>query len=272
MDMEDTPPAIPATRALPVSPTPATLPDQADLRPAGPARRWTWLLGGVAGGAGGVALVLGLTAALTSPPATVAASSAAPRPSVSSTTSPAAPPPSVSSTTSPAVSATGSPTALYTHLVDGCSLLRPATVTTYVSGAKCQAHEAEPGAVTSGAVWQSSMPDTSLTDLFVGAQLDSYNDSVYQELLATDRSMLSASGQELVDDRPVNGLGDKATIFYSTDSDIGQVNLVVLQRNALVTIMYEATTMSGYAMRPVPQSTAESAAIACARDALTTLS
>ncbi|MFB7668066.1 hypothetical protein ACFC1R_29785 [Kitasatospora sp. NPDC056138] len=244
MDMED---------------TPATLPDQADLRPAGPARRWTWLLGGVAGGAGGAALVLGLTAALTSPPATVAAGSAAPTPSVSSTASPAA-------------SATASPTALYTHLADGCSLLRPETVTTYAPGTTCQAHVAEPGAVTSGAIWHSSMPSTSFTYLVVGAQLHSDNDSAYQQLLATDRSMLPASGQKLIDDRPVNGLGDKATILYSTSSGIGQVNLVVLQHNAMVTIEYEATTMSSYGMRSVPQSTAESAAITCARDALATLS
>lgn len=129
-DIEDTPPATQPppsapTRVLPGQPTPATLPDQADLRPAGPARRWTWLLGGLTAGAGAAAVALSLVANLANPPPTAAPTTAATTPGG----------PSSSPSSGPATSTTAPPTTL----VDGCALLRPETVERHIKGATCTA-------------------------------------------------------------------------------------------------------------------------------------
>ncbi|MGW6917793.1 hypothetical protein ACWGB8_28810 [Kitasatospora sp. NPDC054939] len=242
-DIENTPPAKqqpPAaapTRVLPGQPTPATLPDPADLRPAGPARRWTWLLGGLTAGAGAAALVLSLLANLAD-----SAPTAAP-------TTP---------TTTP-----------YAELVEGCALLRPETVERYIKGATCTATERGSHVDTSRGTWTSR--DSGYADAEVGVLLSLSAESIYQESLTDHRTGATTTGGKIIDDRAVPGLGDKATLFYTSYSGYGRVRLWVVQNNALVSIEYSASTRSGLTSQDVPMEAAEAAAIACARDALRTL-
>ncbi|MEV0533619.1 hypothetical protein [Kitasatospora sp. NPDC050463] len=261
-DIEDTPPAtqpLPtavSTRVLPGQPTPATLPDPADLRPAGPARRWTWLLGGLTAGAGAAALALSLVANLVDP-----APTAAPTTAVTS----AAAVPGGPSSSDPATPTT----APHTTLVDGCALLRPETVERYVKGATCTAPTSVGGTTLSRGAWTSK--DSGYADAQVGVMLSPLAESVYQQTLTTSRTMATTTGAKITDDRAVPGLGDKATLLYTSYSGFGHVDLTVVQRNALVTVRYSALTHSGLTLKDVPSDTAEAAAIACAKDALATL-
>ncbi|MFF2432194.1 hypothetical protein [Streptomyces mirabilis] len=258
-DIEDTPPAakplptVAATQLFPTQPTPAPLPDQADLRPAGPTRRWTWLLGGITAGAGTAALVLSLVATLVSPAATTPAAAA------------------TTSATAPSSSSAKPTDAPYTTLAKGCSLLRPATVAHYAKGATCTAGSTVGGETNSSAVWATKDYRTGYAFVQVEVQLNTQGESVYQQILTLDRSTLPTSGMKIADDRAVPGLGDKAALLYSTGSGVGRVDLVVLQRNALISITYEGAALSGFTPTAVPSATAETAATACARDALATL-
>ncbi|MEU9043044.1 MULTISPECIES: hypothetical protein [unclassified Kitasatospora] len=262
-DIEDTPPAtlpLPtaaATRPLPPRPTPATLPDQADLRPAGPARRWTWLLGGITAGAGAAALVLSLVATLVSPAATAPAAAAATSAATSATAS------------SPA---SAQPADMpYTRLAKGCSLMSPATVDRYAAGATCTEASTTGGDNTSRGLWNTKDPRSGYTSVQVEVQLGPMGESVYQQMLTVDRSTLPTGGLKITEDRAVPGLGDKAALIYSTGGGVGRVDLMVLQRNALVSVTFTGATLSGYTPQPLPSATAEAAATACAQDALATL-
>ncbi|MFD5148580.1 hypothetical protein [Streptomyces sp. NPDC058401] len=249
-DTEDTPPApgqppAPAsTRVLPEQPTPATLPDPADLRPVGPARRWTWLLTGLAAGAGAVALVLSLVANLAEP-----APTAAPPPAATATGAPATPPP--------------------TTLVDGCALLRPETVEHYVKGATCTASPIASGLAASTGNWLSK--ESGYTYAQVEALLASSAESVYQQTLTVRRTTATTTGAKITVDRAVPGLGDKATLLYTDFGSSGRVTLSVLQKNALISVEYSGFTSSGLTIKNIPRDIAEAAAIACAKDALATL-
>ncbi|MFJ9847608.1 hypothetical protein ACIRYZ_45775 [Kitasatospora sp. NPDC101155] len=256
-DIEDTPPAtqpLPtaaSTRVLPGQPTPATLPDPADLRPAGPARRWTWLLGGLIAGAGAAALALSLAANLVDPAPPAAPTTAVTNP----TTVPDGP--SSSGAANPAA-------APYTTLVDGCALLRPETVERHIKGATCTAQTPVGGATTSNASWTSK--DSGYANAQVAVVLSPIAEAVYQQMLAASRTAANGTGAKITDDRAVPGLGDKATLLYISYSGFGHVELTVVQHNALVTVRY-----SGLTLKDVPSATAEAAAIACAKDALDTL-
>ncbi|MEU8924397.1 hypothetical protein AB0D10_26225 [Kitasatospora sp. NPDC048545] len=260
-DIEDTPPAtqpLPtaaSTRVLPGQPTPATLPDPADLRPAGPTRRWTWLLGGLTAGAGAAALALSLAANLVDPAPTAAPTTAATVPGAPSSSGPAAP-------TTPT-------TAPYTTLVDGCALLRPETVERHIKGATCTAPPPAGGATTSNATWTSKA--TGYADAQVVVTLSPNAETIYQQMLTTSRTTATSTGAKMTDDRAVPDLGGKATLLYISYSGFGHVELTVVQRNALVTVRYSALTYSGLTLKDVPSDTAEAAAIACAKDALDTL-
>ncbi|WP_441247767.1 hypothetical protein [Kitasatospora sp. McL0602] len=260
-DIEDTPPAteplptVAATRFLPGQATPATLPDPADLRPAGPARRWTWLLGGITAGAGTAALALSLVANLVHPATAAPTATASVTPTVSAA-------PSSSGPESPA-------TAAYTTLVKGCALLRPETVDRYAKGATCLEQTTVGGTTISGGNWVSR--GSGSTDMRVSVILSPLAEGVYQQMLTTDRTMATTTGMKITDDRVVPGLGDQATLLYTTVSGFGHVDLLVLQRNALITIRYDALTRSGYTLKDVPVATAEAAATACAQDVLGTL-
>ncbi|MER7770930.1 hypothetical protein [Kitasatospora sp. NPDC096140] len=255
-EIEDTPPAtqplptLPSTRPLPAQATPATLPDPADLRPAGPNRRWTWLLGGITAGAGTAALVLGLVANLVTPTTTAA-------------TTPTA-------TATPASSGPATPsTAPYTAVVAGCALLRPETVDRYAKGAACTEQKPVGGATSATGGWDSRT--SGLTTVQVWVTLSPLADRVYQQTLSSDRTLAATAGMKITDDHAVPGLGEKATLLYTTISGFGHVDLVVLQRNALITIRYEAHTLSGFTLKDIPPTDAEAAATACAQDALATL-
>ncbi|MFJ5921573.1 hypothetical protein ACIQF6_03075 [Kitasatospora sp. NPDC092948] len=241
-DIEDTPPpdrkppTAPPTRILPEQPTPATLPDPTDLRPAGPTRRWTWLLGGLTAGAGAAALALTLTANLTTP---------------APPTAPATP------TTTP-----------YTALVDGCALLRPETVEHYLHGATCTAPN-HAGDATSRGVWTSK--DSGYADADVEIILSPFAESIHQETLTDDRTTATTTGATIADDRSVPDLGDKATLLYTSYSGYGRVKLSIVRNNALVTVEYSAITTTGPTPESTPLDAAETAAITCAKDALNTL-
>ncbi|AUG75324.1 hypothetical protein CFP65_0352 [Kitasatospora sp. MMS16-BH015] len=274
-EIEDTPPATeplpptPVTRPLPPEATPATLPDPADLRPAGPARRWTWLIGGITAGAGTAALALSLVANLVTPAPAATQANAATATSTASSTVPATP--SSSGPSSGPSSASTSPSAaVYTTLVGGCSLLRSETVDRYAKGTTCTEQKPVSEAVTmADGSWTRT--GSGYTNLQVIVMLNPLAESVYQTTLTGDRTMATTAGMKITDDRVVPGLGDKATLLYTVVSGFGHVDLVVLQRNALVTIRYEALTGSGFPPKDVPVATAEAAAIAGARDALGTL-
>lgn len=248
-DIEDTPPAeqqpptAEPTRVLPVQPVPATLPDPADLRPVGPARRWTWLIAGLTAGAGATALALSLVAHLTDP-------------------APAAP--------STAATVTGGPTTQpYTTLVDGCALLRPETVERHLKGATCTAPKHSDDGTTSNGSWTSK--DSGYADAQVDVILSPFVESVYQESLTSRRTTGTTTDAKIIVDRAVPGLGDKATLFYTSYSGYGRVNLSVVRNNALVSVEYSAIASSGPSSEDVPRDVAEAAAIACAEDALGTL-
>ncbi|MGA5821475.1 hypothetical protein ACPC54_26825 [Kitasatospora sp. NPDC094028] len=265
-EFEDTPPAteplptLPRTSPLPPPATPATLPDPADLRPAGPARRWTWLLGGITAGAGAAALVLGLVANLVTPtnlvtPPTTASSA------TNVNASAAAPP-----------SGPASPSAApYTALAAGCALVRPETVARYAKGAPCKEGAPMPNAITmSSGSWTSL--DSGMTMMQVIVILSPAAGTVYQESLRSARSLATTvATMKITDDRAVPGLGEQATLLYTVSSGFGSIELVVLQRNAVVTVKYQSATRSGYTVKDVPPSDAEAAATAAARDALATL-
>ncbi|WP_329500422.1 hypothetical protein [Kitasatospora herbaricolor] len=261
-DIEDTPPAtqpLPtaaATRVLPGQPTPATLPDPADLRPAGPARRWTWLLGGLTAGAGAVALALSLVANLVDPTPTATPTAAVTTPA----TVPGGPSPS-----GPATPATAD----YTTLLDGCALLRPETVERYIKGASCTASNPVGGVTLSRGMWTSKA--SGYFDAQVSVMLSPLAETVYQQMLTTSRTTATGTGAKITDDRAVPGLGDRAALLYISYSGSGHVDLTAVQHNALVTVRYSASTHSGLALKDVPSDTAEAAAIACAKDALGTL-
>ncbi|MFI5764223.1 hypothetical protein ACIA8F_25205 [Streptomyces sp. NPDC051563] len=248
-DTEDTPPArqhlptVPPTRVLPEQPTPATLPDPADLRPVGPARRWTWLLAGLAAGAGAIALALSLVANLTDP-----APAAAPAAGVTATGAP--------------------PTQPHTTLVDGCALLRPETVERHIKGATCIASPSSGGASSRG-TWTSKQ--AGYADMEVEIVLSPSAESIYQETLTLDRTTATTTGAKITDDRSVPGLGDKATLLYTDYGSSGRVSLSVLQKNALIGVEYSGFTSSGLTVKNIPRDIAEAAAIACAKDALATL-
>ncbi|MDD9380283.1 hypothetical protein M8Z33_27240 [Streptomyces sp. ZAF1911] len=248
-DIEETPPSeqqrpAPApTRVLPVQPVPATLPDPADLRPVGPARRWTWLIAGLAAGAGAAALALSLVANLADP---------APAPPTT------------------AVTVTGGPTTEpYTTLVDGCALLRPETVELYLKGATCTAPKHGADGTTSFGSWTSK--DSGYADAQVEVMLSPFAESIYQESLTSHRTPASTTDAKIIVDRAVPGLGDKATLFYTSYSGYGRVTLWAVRNNALISVEYAAITSSGPTPEDVPRDVAEAAAIACAKDALGTL-
>ncbi|MFI1911243.1 hypothetical protein ACH444_35990 [Streptomyces microflavus] len=257
-DIEDTPPAtqpLPTaapTRVLPGQPTPATLPDPADLRPAGPARRWIWLLGGLTAGAGAVSLALSLVANLASPAPTVAVTTPTTVPGGPSSSSPANP-----------------ATAPYTTLVDGCALLRPETVERYIKGATCTAPKPMGDVPSSNGTWTSK--DSGYADAKVSVMLSPIAETVYRQMLTISRTTATGTGAKITHDRAVPGLGDKATLLYTSYSGFGHVDLTAVQHNALVTVRYSAFTYSGLTPKNVPSDTAEAAAIACAKDALGTL-
>lgn len=246
-DTEDTPPAehrqqtAAPTHVLPGQPTPATLPDPAELRPVGPTRRWTWLLGGLAAGAGAIALAMSLVANLADPAPTAAPTTAV--------TGPATPP--------------------YTRLVDGCALLHPETVERHIKGATCTAPKHGGGGASSRGTWTSE--ESGYADAEGQVILSPHAESVYQESLTSDRTTATTTGAKIADDRAVPGLGDKATLLYTSYSGFGRVKLSVVQNNALVGVEYSAITQSGLGSEDVPMDTAEAAAIACAKDALSTL-
>ncbi|MFF4922378.1 hypothetical protein ACFY4B_17500 [Kitasatospora sp. NPDC001261] len=261
-DTEETPhtpeplPTPEPTRILPGQPTPATLPDPADLRPAGPTRRWTWLLGGLTAGAGITALALSLVANLLHPTPTAVSATAA--------TTPATVP------GGPSSSAPATPTTtLYTTLIDGCALLRPETVEGYIKGAACTVRASSGGVISSGGIWMSKEPGYANAE--VDVMLSTFVESVYQQTLTIGRTTATTTGAKITDDRTIPGLGDKATLLYTSYSGSGSVSLTVVQRNALVTVRYSALTSSGPVLQDVPTETAEAAAIACAKDALGTL-
>ncbi|MFJ3713692.1 hypothetical protein [Streptomyces sp. NPDC090053] len=257
-DTEETPPAteslptVAPTRVLPGQPTPATLPDPADLRPAGPTRRWTWLLGGLTAGAGAVALALSLVANLVNPAPTAAPTTPA--------TGPGKPSSSVLATPSAAP---------YTTLVDGCALLRPETVERYIKGATCTVSKPVGSLTSSNGAWMGK--DSGYADAQVIVTLSPHAESIYQQMLTTSRTTAAHTGAKITDDRTVPGLGDEGTLLYISYSGFGHVDLTVVQRNALVTVSYSALTHSGLTLKDVPSDTAEAAAIACAKDALGTL-
>ncbi|MGW4809419.1 hypothetical protein [Kitasatospora sp. NPDC004272] len=248
------PPA--ATRVLPEQPTPATLPDPADLRPAGPARRWTWLLGGLAAGAGAVALALSLLAHLTDP-APSAAASAAPSTATSA----------VGGSSSPAPTAPSTAPALYTELADGCALLRPETVERYAKGATCTASPAVGGTVSARGTWTGG---SGYATVEVGVLLSPQAGSVYQQTVTIDRTSASGAGGKITGDRTVPGLGDRATVLHVAYGNFGRVTLTALRGNALVTVGYSAAAGSGPSAEGAPDP-AEAAAVAFAQDALGTL-
>ncbi|MEV7925440.1 hypothetical protein [Kitasatospora sp. NPDC088779] len=265
-DTEDTPPppeppqTVAPTHVLPEQPTPATLPDPADLRPAGPTRRWSWLLGGLTAGAGAAGLALSLVANLVNPaptsaPTTAATGSGGP---LSSAPTTAAAVPSGLPSSAPAA-------APYTALVDSCALLRPETVERYIKGATCTAPERiEPVTMSLGS-WTSKDAIAGVT-----VMLNPQAASIYQRMLTTNQK--TDAGAKVTDNRTVPGLGDQATLRYiSHSASFGQAELTVVQRNALVTVTYSASTQSGLELKAVPSDTAEAAAIACAKDALDTL-
>ncbi|MFJ4188268.1 hypothetical protein [Kitasatospora sp. NPDC089509] len=261
-EIEDTPPTteplptLPRTSPLPPQVAPATLPDPADLRPGGPARRWTWLLGGITAGAGAAALVLGLVANLVTPTATASAGSAA---SPSSAAAASAPP---SSPASPSA-------APYTALPAGCSLVRPETLARYAKGAPCTEGAPVTNAVTmSSGSWTSL--DSGMTTMQVIVTLSGAAGGIYQQTLSSART-LTAATMKITDDRAVPGIGEQATLLYTVSSGYGSIELVVLQRNAVIIVKYRAATRSGYTLKDVPPSDAEAAATAAARDALNTL-
>ncbi|MFE5588494.1 hypothetical protein [Kitasatospora sp. NPDC056531] len=283
-EIEDTPPAteplptLPGTRPLPPQPTPATLPDPADLRPAGPTRRWTWLLGGVTTGAGAAALVLGLVANLVTPAATAGTTatttvSAAATVSAATTVSPAprlsgSPAPTLSVT--PAASGPASPTtAPYTTLAAGCALLRPETVDRYAKGASCSEQKDVGGMTNASAGWNSN--DAGMTMMQVMVLLSPIADNLYENTLVGHRTGGATIGMKVTDDRAVPGMGEKATLLYTTLNGHGHADLVVLQRNALITISYEKHTFSGPTVKDIPPADAEAAATACAQDVVATL-
>ncbi|MEU8512939.1 hypothetical protein AB0C76_15325 [Kitasatospora sp. NPDC048722] len=283
-EIEDTPPAteplptLPGTRPLPPQPTPATLPDPADLRPAGPSRRWTWLLGGVTAGAGAAALVLGLVANLVTPAATAgttAATSVSPATTVSATTtvSPAptlslSPAPTLSVT--PAASGPASPTtAPYTTLPAGCALVRPETVDRYAKGTSCSEQKDVGGMTNASAGWHSN--DGGWTMMQVMVQLSPIADYLYETTVAAHRTGGATTGMKVTDDRAVPGIGEKATLLYTTMNGNGHADLVALQRNALITISYEKGTFSGVTLKDIPPADAEAAATAWAQDVVATL-
>ncbi|MFE4265337.1 hypothetical protein [Streptomyces sp. NPDC056883] len=248
-DAEGTPPAerelptAPPTRVLPVQPVPATLPDPADLRPVGPARRWTWLIAGLAAGASAAALVLSLVAHLSDP---------APAPPTT------------------AVTVAGGPTTEpYTALADGCALLRPETVERHLRGAACTAPKHGDDGTTSRGTWTSK--DSGYADAEVQVLLTPFAESIYQEGLTSHRTPDTTTGAKIIVDRAVPGLGDEATLFYTSYGGYGRVNLSVVRNNALVTVEYSAFTSAGPTPEDVPRDVAEEAAIACAKDALGTL-
>ncbi|MFD7908230.1 hypothetical protein ACFV4G_39065 [Kitasatospora sp. NPDC059747] len=76
---------------------------------------------------------------------------------------------------------------------------------------------------------------------------------------------------KVTDDRAVPGIGEKATLFYTTMNGYGHADLVVLQRNALITISYEKGTFSGVTLKDIPPADAEAAATACGQDVVATL-
>ncbi|MGW3183765.1 hypothetical protein ACWDD9_31290 [Kitasatospora sp. NPDC001119] len=258
-DTEETPhtpeplPTPEPTRILPGQPTPATLPDPADLRPAGPTRRWTWLLGGLTAGAGITALALSLVANLLHPTPTAAPATAVTAPA----TVPGGP-----SSAAPA-------TPLYTTLIDGCALLRPETVERHIKGAACTTGASSGGVISSRGMWTSKEPGYANAE--VNVMLSPVVESVYQQMLTIGRTTATTTGAKITDDRTIPGLGDKATLLYTSYSGSGSVSLTVVQRNALVTVRYSALTSSGPVLQDVPTETAEAAAIACAKDALGTL-
>ncbi|MEU4115352.1 hypothetical protein AB0F71_12745 [Kitasatospora sp. NPDC028055] len=79
-------------------------------------------------------------------------------------------------------------------------------------------------------------------------------DSVYRGMLSGARTLAAATGMKITDDRSVPGIGAAATLLYTVVSGYGRVELVVLQRNAVVTVHYQAATRSGYSLKDVPPS------------------
>lgn len=157
----------------------------------------------------------------------------------------------------------------YTTLVDGCALLRPETVERYIPGATCTAPQRVDGAASSKGSWTSK--DSVYADAQVDVVLSPYAESIYQQDLTHSRTTATTTGAKITDDRAVPGLGDKATLLYTSYSGYGRVTLSVVQNNALVSVEYSAITSSGLTPENVPGDTAEAAAIACAKDALGTL-
>lgn len=265
-EIEDTPPAtqplptLPHTSPLPAQAVPATLPDPADLRPGGPARRWTWLLGGITAGAGTAALVLGLVANLVTPTATASAG-----PATAGATNASA---AAGSTAAASSGPSSSAAALYTASAAGCALVRPETVARYAKGASCTEQKSA-GTGTSRGSWNGQ--DSGLIMLQVVVTLTPNADSLYQATLSSTRTVAATTNMKITDDRSVPDVGAKATLLYTVAWGYGRVELVVLQRNAVVTVDYQAATRSGYTLKDVPPSDAEAAATAAARDALGTL-
>jgi hypothetical protein len=183
--------------------------------------------------------------------------------------------PTVSDASSPAASGNSSHAAAaptFSHLPRPCSLLSASIVAEYLPRTTCDSNiSGIPGG--SNAMWNSPTGSAS-GGYFVGdveATLMPGNEieSTFDELKASTATMFS--GETIRDSRPIAGLGDEAYIVFAASPVISGVGgedstyLIVADENALIDIDYDTTTIQGQA---VPQTQAEAAALAMARDVI----
>lgn len=252
------PPPPPPPPAMPGSQWP-THSDYGFVVPPPPRRkRWPW----VAAGCAIAAVCVGITTVIVGGGSGSPHNTAAPSPSPS-----------------PAVTTAGK---VFSHVADGCTLVKPPTIAAYVPGAICipmpsslpslAGVPAMPaGVILKVSSWGNIGPQR--TGGLVGnitATVMVTASAQYQYAAMKKGALLHGAAVTVTDSRPLTGLGDEAYVVYGTEPHMGAVWLVSRWGNASIEVIYTAsTTLGGQA---VPQHPAEEAAVAAAHDVYSSLS
>lgn len=161
----------------------------------------------------------------------------------------------------------------FSRLPQRCALLSAAIVTKYLPGTSCNSHAYEnPGGADSRALWTtpataaaSGNGDYFTDDVEVMLEQPGVMKTLFDSAKSEDT--VASGGAVIHDSRPVAGLGTEAYMVFETFRGSSKTLLEVEDENALISINFDAAAIGLTAHNAeVPQSQAEQATLAMARD------
>lgn len=163
----------------------------------------------------------------------------------------------------------------FTHVPDGCSLIKASTIASIAPGAACTPSQFDnttmAAMITKMPRWESPSGAGELIQMNVHLQVSATAKSFYG---IEKQSALNVLGKmaTITDSRSLSGLGEEAYVVHATEKspfDGGEAHVIVREGNAEFSVGYTYSNSSGPAKT---QQQAEDAAIAAARDVLGSLS